>query len=273
MIKNRFQLIKVLLLVFTIFPAPGSYSFSQIPNEIYTLSVKDNYATFLNDLSESLSNKTIVADESRKISGRAKTKAFYDKIIFYVNSHEIIIPYKDLTGKYHIENNLRAEINEHQNLTQISIGNITIRKPGYNIRDIFQKFTQIQNYMFAEECKYLEESFKKDFNDQFKKGDNEITEEQRKLIVQANALSENKDYINAIILYQKAMEINPFSYPDAYHNLSVLFNGLGTFRHNCYAVLNLKKYILLIDDDDEKRKAQDRIYELEILMYGNKNKN
>ena len=43
----------------------------------------------------------------------------------------------------------------------------------------------------------------------------QVTEEQRKYIVQANALNEQKDYAGAIALYLKALDLDPVSYPGA----------------------------------------------------------
>jgi tetratricopeptide (TPR) repeat protein len=51
---------------------------------------------------------------------------------------------------------------------------------------------------------------------------NIISEEQRKLIVQANGLGQQKMYEDAIAYYYKALEINSLSYPPAYFNIALL---------------------------------------------------
>ena len=49
-----------------------------------------------------------------------------------------------------------------------------------------------------------------------------ISEEQRKYILQANALNDNKDYQSAIQYYDKAFAVNPVSYPAGYYNLALI---------------------------------------------------
>jgi len=88
-----------------------------------------------------------------------------------------------------------------------------------------------------------------------------VTEEQRKYIVQANAMSEKKEYNKAIDLYSKAIEISPVAYPAAYYNLALLYAQTNDFRQ---AIFNMKKYLLLMPDAPDARAAQDKIYEWEF---------
>lgn len=90
-----------------------------------------------------------------------------------------------------------------------------------------------------------------------------ITEEQRKVIVQANALTEKKEYENAIKMYFKAIALNPMAYTGAYSNVALLLAQ----EHNFYsAIYYMKKYLMLEPDASDARSAQDKIYawELEI---------
>jgi len=89
-----------------------------------------------------------------------------------------------------------------------------------------------------------------------------ITEEERKYIVQANSMNEKKDYVNAIKLYNKLIEINPIVYPAAYYNLA-LISALS--ENYLYAIVNMKKYLLLVPESEDARAAQDKIYEWEAL--------
>ncbi|MEA4840436.1 MAG: tetratricopeptide repeat protein [Bacteroidales bacterium] len=50
-----------------------------------------------------------------------------------------------------------------------------------------------------------------------------VSEEQRKYIVQANSLTNDKLYKQAIDAYKKALAINPVAYPAAYYNMALLF--------------------------------------------------
>jgi tetratricopeptide (TPR) repeat protein len=90
-----------------------------------------------------------------------------------------------------------------------------------------------------------------------------VTEEQRKYIVQANALNEEKDYAGAIALYLKALDLDPVSYPGAYFNLGLLSAQMK--RYNA-AITYMKQYLLLVPEAPDARSAQDKIYEWELKM-------
>jgi len=90
-----------------------------------------------------------------------------------------------------------------------------------------------------------------------------VSEEQRRLIVQANALSQQKEYSRAITLYHKAIDLDPMAYPAAYFNMALLSAQLRQFYP---AIVQMKKYLLLEPEARDARSAQDKIYEWEILM-------
>jgi tetratricopeptide (TPR) repeat protein len=89
-----------------------------------------------------------------------------------------------------------------------------------------------------------------------------VPEEQRRYIVQANALTQKKEYAQAVGLYEKALEVNPFSYPAAYYNMALLSSQDGRYTA---AIINMKKYLLLVPEAEDARAAQDKIYEWEAL--------
>ncbi len=89
-----------------------------------------------------------------------------------------------------------------------------------------------------------------------------VSEEQRKFIVQANAISEQKEYARAISLYQKAIAVDPVSYPGAYFNMALLSAQEHRFRS---AIGYMKRYLLLVPDAKDARSAQDKIYEWEAM--------
>jgi tetratricopeptide (TPR) repeat protein len=93
-----------------------------------------------------------------------------------------------------------------------------------------------------------------------------LSEEQRKFIIQANALNDIRDYTGAIQYYDKAIAINPVSYPAGYYNLALIAGLAGNYN---YAILNMKKYLLLLPNAEDAREAQDKIYGWEALT--NKN--
>ncbi|MGA2408498.1 MAG: tetratricopeptide repeat protein [Bacteroidales bacterium] len=91
-----------------------------------------------------------------------------------------------------------------------------------------------------------------------------VSEEQRKYIVQANALNQQKMYDKAIELYNKANELDQTAYPAAYSNLALLSAQVHKFDA---AIYYMKKYLLLEPDASDARSAQDKIYEWEIMMH------
>lgn len=91
----------------------------------------------------------------------------------------------------------------------------------------------------------------------------QMSEEQRKYIVQANTFNEQKNYEKAIELYKKAIELDQTAFPAAYSNLALLSAQLSQFDD---AIFYMKKYLLLEPDAVEARADQDKIYEWETLM-------
>ncbi|MDG4474918.1 tetratricopeptide repeat protein [Thiovibrio frasassiensis] len=90
-----------------------------------------------------------------------------------------------------------------------------------------------------------------------------VSEEQRKFVVQANAFNERKEYTKAIDLYQKAIEVDPVSYPPAYFNLALLSAQIQWFKS---AIRYMKQYLLLVPDAKDARSGQDKIYEWEAMV-------
>lgn len=90
-----------------------------------------------------------------------------------------------------------------------------------------------------------------------------VSEEQRKYIVQANSLSQKKDYQGAIDIYTKAIDLDPTSYPAAYSNMALLSSQIMDYNA---AIYYMKKYMLLEPDAPDARGAQDKIYEWELLL-------
>lgn len=89
-----------------------------------------------------------------------------------------------------------------------------------------------------------------------------VSEEQRRYIVQANALNERKNYAGAIDLYTKTIELDPVSYPEAYFNLALLSAQMQRFKP---AIAYMKQYLLLVPEAKDARNGQDKIYEWELM--------
>jgi tetratricopeptide (TPR) repeat protein len=90
-----------------------------------------------------------------------------------------------------------------------------------------------------------------------------MTEEQRKLFVQGNAMNEKHDYGAAIIYYDQALSMNPISYPSGYYNLAIIASLAERYE---FAIHNMKKYLLIDPDAQDAVAARDKIYEWEAMM-------
>ncbi|MFA5296628.1 MAG: tetratricopeptide repeat protein [Lutibacter sp.] len=90
-----------------------------------------------------------------------------------------------------------------------------------------------------------------------------ITEGQRKYIVQANFQNQQKNYIKAIQLFKKVIELDKTAYPSAYSNLALLYAQTNNFQ---IAINYMKMYLLLEPESTDARGAQDKIYEWEAQI-------
>jgi tetratricopeptide (TPR) repeat protein len=90
-----------------------------------------------------------------------------------------------------------------------------------------------------------------------------VSEEQRKFIVQANFLGQQKMYGKAIEVYKKAIEMDQTSYPAAYSNLALLSAQIQKFDA---AIYFMKKYLMIMSDASDARSAQDKIYAWETQL-------
>lgn len=88
-----------------------------------------------------------------------------------------------------------------------------------------------------------------------------LKEEYRKLSIQANVLAEETKYSEALKLYESSLKSDPLAFPGAYYNMA---NIAASGKYFGYAILNLKKFLLLKPSEEEARKAQDLIYLWEI---------
>jgi len=88
-----------------------------------------------------------------------------------------------------------------------------------------------------------------------------MSEDQRRLVVQANVANGQKDYAQAIELYEKAIALDPVAYPAAYFNLALLW---AQEKAPLSAIHYMKHYLLLVPDAPDARSAQDKIYEWEL---------
>ncbi|MCM2302109.1 MAG: tetratricopeptide repeat protein [Flavobacteriaceae bacterium] len=90
-----------------------------------------------------------------------------------------------------------------------------------------------------------------------------VSEEQRKLFIQADHLNQQKKYFDAIKMYLKAIQLDKTSFPSAYSNLALLYAQTNFFD---YAIFYMKQYLMLVPNAEDARGAQDKIYAWEGLI-------
>jgi tetratricopeptide (TPR) repeat protein len=90
-----------------------------------------------------------------------------------------------------------------------------------------------------------------------------MSEEQRKLIVQANALTEQKKFSQARDWYRQALALDRTAYPAGYYNLALIE---AQINKPFAAILYMKQYLLLEPNAKDARSAQDKIYEWEAML-------
>lgn len=157
----------------------------------------------------------------------------------------------------------------HQSISNYSvvIGKVIKLQIGYNYKlanELAQYFYAIQYHNVSIKLDKKLEEFKP-IAEQYKnlRSKPAMKEEQRKLIVQANAMNQQKHYGKAIELYVEAVKLDPVSYPAAYSNIALMQAQLELYD---LAIYHMKKYIMLVPEAPDARASQDKIYEWEILM-------
>lgn len=88
-----------------------------------------------------------------------------------------------------------------------------------------------------------------------------LSEEQRRLVVQAEHLRQQKDYLGAADLFRTAIRLGPVSYPPAYFNLALLYEQEGLYAR---AIESMRRYLALQPNAADARAAQDKIYQWEL---------
>jgi len=144
----------------------------------------------------------------------------------------------------------------HEEYTKKSEERVKQAKMLYKLLLTYQKIVEPQLLDKAVE------KFKTEFNHYKESGGKAtISEEQRKLIVQANAANNEKKYKAALDLYLQALKIDKFSYPDAYNNMALISAATNDFLG---AIYEIKQYMVLVPPEAEAaREIQDKIYEWE----------
>jgi tetratricopeptide (TPR) repeat protein len=186
----------------------------------------------------------IIQKEFREVNKTTNSVA-----IRYGNAEQFIL---DLTDSIHLRK-------KGKKLKYFSYKNYIIDGRAINIEKFYDAIVLLKSSLDPKEKEaYKLAELKKGVIANLK---TEISEEQRKYIVQANAANEKKEYDNAILLYRKVIELNPYTYPAAYFNTALIH---GTMENYYQAVYAMKQYLIVAPDAEDARKAQDKIYEWEL---------
>jgi len=87
----------------------------------------------------------------------------------------------------------------------------------------------------------------------------ELTEDARKLVIQAVTLAKDNNFTEAVKLYKQAIDIDE-TIPEAHFNLALVYGKLEDYD---YAIAEMKKYLMLVPNAKDARAAKDKIYEWE----------
>lgn len=86
-----------------------------------------------------------------------------------------------------------------------------------------------------------------------------LAEEARKFKVQAESAVREKNFADAAALYDKALTIAAW-WPEGHFNRAIVLSETGAYAT---AIVEMKRYLLLVPDAPDARAAQDKIYEWE----------
>ena len=190
-------------------------------------------------------------DRLEVIKGNHKIRLDY---VDWADNHRVYLEEKYLTPDYSFYSAVIG------NALKIELSNISYLKA----MDITQYLYSLQYYFLSikldkklDEFKPIAEQYKNDTNKPT------MSEEQRKFIVQANAMNQQKQYAKAIQLFVQAIKLDAVSYPAAYANIALLQAQLGNYD---LAIYHMKKYLMLEPNASDSRASQDKMYEWEIMM-------
>lgn len=190
-------------------------------------------------------------DRLEVIKGNHKIRLDY---VDWADNHRVYLEEKYLTPNYSFYSAVIG------NALKIEMSNISYLKA----LEITQYLYSIQYYFISIKLDKKLEDFKP-IAEQYKKYTNKpiMSEEQRKFIVQANAMNQQKQYVKAIQLFVQAIKLDALSYPAAYANIALLHAQLGNYD---LAIYHMKKYLMLEPNASDSRASQDKMYEWEIMM-------
>ncbi len=158
----------------------------------------------------------------------------------------------------------------------VVLGNLSFNEPSFQEGENLKKFADDvvilrENYLKEKEKiekSKLLDSLLIDFEKQMQNSRGQVNSEhdlakQRELMIQANVFYEQKKYYEVINLYEEAIKINPRSYPPLYYNLSLVYALVENYQ---FAIFNMKKYLILEPNAEDKKEATDKISEWKINL-------
>lgn len=189
-----------------------------------------------------------------------QVKVYYDHIEFMLGSQQSTFSYRDL---------YMYGISTYQDNRLFSVGKYEFNSKMVNdLNKLKENFNQIRNTI---EKQASEQGFAdqlavfKPFADKYRSMYDKpvMSEDQRKKVIQANVLREQGNFKDAITTLNAALEMDPVAYPSGYANLAFLYERILNYEE---AILNMKKYLMLVPDAEDARDSQDKIYEWELML-------
>jgi tetratricopeptide (TPR) repeat protein len=94
-----------------------------------------------------------------------------------------------------------------------------------------------------------------------------LPEDARKFKVQAEFAAKNRKYVDAVNLYADALKLCPW-WPAGHYNRALVLTMLKTSDNSNYqdAIIEMKKYLMLVPNAPDARAAQDKIYQWESMV-------
>lgn len=90
-----------------------------------------------------------------------------------------------------------------------------------------------------------------------------VPEEQHRYMVQAQTCARLGRYHNAMLLLEKATGISPFTSPENYMNLAIIYAENNRYHSALFAI---RKYLLLAEDPADRKLAEQKMAEWDIII-------
>ena len=248
----------------------GIDSIDAAKQDLSRLLSRGTYRILYYDTGYHISNEDTKRDLKQKYPYISEIECNDNGLLIYIETNQIIVsdngiefPLLPVNFENLVNFNIMVEDNYGRRLKLPNNLSILFVSDDYKADKVADDLLFIKNNWNKYQAEQLSRFEAKVAQYRAQHGKPAVSEEQRKYIVQANALSQQKEYDHAIERYEKAIALDPVSYPGAYFNMALLSAQEHQFRT---AIGYMKRYLLLVPDAKDARNAQDKIYEWEAMQ-------